>query len=423
MRAGFGNGMNLPIPLKVVGVAAHRKLFDTLPPYIQVGKAPMHRKFRPRLSANLTAEIALLLMMIAPKTISVNAQNAPAPSAPKTADQAFKNIQMVKGIPADQLIPTMQFISASLGVECEYCHVEGSFDKDDKKPKQTARKMMEMMFAINKGHFEDHRAVTCYSCHHGNSRPIGIPLIPAAADTTDRSAPKKEAHPEDPGTNSAAIVDPILEKYVTALGGAASLEKVSSRIEKGSADLAGKQFPIDIYARAPDKRVSVMHLQNGDSVTAFDGTVGWLSVPGRPTQWMGSSEADASRLDADLYLPVRLKQIFSDLRAMPAEKIDGRDVNILQGLREGKLPVIFYFDQKSGLLVRLVRYADTAVGLNPTQIDYADYRDAGGVKIPYRWTVARPRGRFTIQVEQVEQNVPIDEKQFVPPPPQSSDRH
>jgi hypothetical protein len=90
-------------------------------------------------------------------------------------------------------------------------------------------------------------------------------------------------------------------------------------------------------------------------------------------------------------------------------------VSVLQGLREGKPPVNFYFDQQSGLLVRLVRYADTPLGLNPTQIDYADYRDSGGLKTPYRWTIARPSGRFTIQVESVQQDVPIDGGKFVPP--------
>jgi outer membrane lipoprotein-sorting protein len=345
-----------------------------------------------------------------------NAQNGAGPSAPKTTDQAFKNIQTLKGIPADQLIPTMQFITASLGVECEYCHVEGAFDKDDKKPKQTARKMMEMMFAIDKGNFEGHRAVTCYTCHRGNARPVAIPIIAAAADTTKRSEPAKAATAEDQGTNVAAVVDPILEKYIAALGGAASIQTVKSRIAKGSADLAGKQFPIDVYAQAPDKRVSVMHMPNGDSITAYNGTVGWLSVPGRPTQWMSASDADASRLDADLSLPLHMKQIFSDLRVMTPEKIDGRDVDVLQGLRPDRPAVKFYFDRQSGLLVRLVRYTDTALGLNPTQIDYADYRDSGGVKIPYRWTIARPRGQFTIQIESVQQNVPIDERKFVPPP-------
>ena len=62
-----------------------------------------------------------------------------------------------------------------------------------------------------------------------------------------------------------------------------------------------------------------------------------------------------------------------------------------------------------------MRFAETPLGQNPTQIDYADYREADGVKIPYRWTLTRPNGSFTIKVDQVQQNVPIDEKLFVPP--------
>ena len=100
-------------------------------------------------------------------------------AGPKKAEEQFKNIQVLKGIPADQLIPGMQFITASLGVECQFCHVEGAFEKDDKKTKQTARKMMEMMFAINKDNFEGHREVTCYSCHRGSSDPVGTPLVMA----------------------------------------------------------------------------------------------------------------------------------------------------------------------------------------------------------------------------------------------------
>jgi hypothetical protein len=357
--------------------------------------------------------IAIALLMFVMTSSFAVAQNPSGAPAPKTADQQFKNIQTLKGIPADQLIPTMQFISASLGVECEYCHVEGAFDKDDKKPKQFARKMMEMMFAINKNNFENRQAVTCYSCHRGNAHPVAIPVIPAAMEPP--KTPEKEFHEDDQGTNSPAVVDPILEKYIAAIGGASAIQKVISRTEKGTADLSGKQVPIEIYAQAPDKRISIMHVPNGDSITAFNGTVGWLSVPGRPTQWMGTGEADGARLDADLLLPLRIKQIFTDLRLMAPEKIDGHDVNVLQGLREGKPPVNFYLDQQSGLLVRLVRYADTPVGRNPVQIDYADYRDAGGVKIPYRWTIARPRGRFTIQLDQVQQNVPIDGQKFAVP--------
>ena len=94
-------------------------------------------------------------------------------STPKLAEEEYKNIQALKGIPADQVIRSMQFIAASLGVECEYCHVERAFEKDDKKHKVTARKMIGMMMAINKENFEGHREVTCFSCHRGSPNPVG----------------------------------------------------------------------------------------------------------------------------------------------------------------------------------------------------------------------------------------------------------
>src|SRR6201987_5050559 len=89
-----------------------------------------------------------------------SAQRSTGTATPQTAEQVYKNIQVLKGVPADQLIPAMQFITASLGVECQFCHEEGAFEKDDKKPKQTARKMIAMMFATNKDNFEGHREVT-----------------------------------------------------------------------------------------------------------------------------------------------------------------------------------------------------------------------------------------------------------------------
>src|SRR5438477_9946911 len=106
-------------------------------------------------------------------------------SGSKTASQEFKNIQILKDVPADQLISAMQFITASLGVECEYCHVEHAFDKDDKKTKVTARKMMEMMLNINQENFEGHRDVTCYTCHQGGAKPVSIPVIAEHEKTPD----------------------------------------------------------------------------------------------------------------------------------------------------------------------------------------------------------------------------------------------
>lgn len=340
-------------------------------------------------------------------------QTSSGAAAPKLAEEQFKNIQTLKGIPAEQLIPSMQFIAASLGVECEYCHVRGSMEKDDKKPKVTARKMMAMMMAINKDNFEGHREVTCFSCHRGAASPVAIPVI------TDEEAKPAVAEEKKPGEGKPALptAEQLLDKYLAAVGGADALQKINSRMQKGTLTaFGGQHFPIEIYSKAPGKRISIMHLQAGESITAFDGKQGWLGVPGR-VHMMSAAENDAARMDADLYFAAHVKSLYEKFRVDSGEKIDGRDTYLVVGRSENQPPLRLYFDQLSGLLLRMVRYAETPLGRNPTQIDYADYRDANGVKVPFRWTLARPGNRFTVQVENLQQNVPVDDAKFAPPPP------
>ena len=343
-----------------------------------------------------------------------NGPRTPAAAAgPKLAEEEFKNIQALKGIPADQVIPSMQFIAASLGVECEFCHVAHANEKDDKKPKVTARKMINMMMAINKDNFEGHRVVTCYSCHRGSPDPVAIPIL------TDEEPRPAADEGKKPGEAKAMLpsADQLLDKYLAAIGGADALQKITSRVQKGTLTaFGGQHFPVDVYSKAPDKRVSVMHLQGGDSFTGFDGKQGWLSVPGR-VHTMSAAENAAARIDADLYFPAHLKTLYQKFSVDAGEKIDGHDTYLVTGRNEGQPPLRLYMDKESGLLLRLVRYAETPLGRNPTQIDYADYRDADGVKVPFRWTLARPGNRFTIQVEQIQQNVPVDDSKFAPPPP------
>jgi hypothetical protein len=357
--------------------------------------------------------LSVTLALAAARTQSASPQSpATGTAAPKLAEEQFKNIQALKGIPAEQIIPAMQFIAASLGVECEYCHVPHAFEKDDKKPKVTARKMIAMMTAINKDNFEGHREVTCFSCHRGAADPVGTPIL-------TEEGPKPEAGEEKkPGEGKPALpaADQLLDKYLAAIGGADALQKITSRAQKGTLTaFGGQHLPVEVYSKAPDKRFSVMHLQTGDSITAFDGKQGWLSVPNRVHR-MSAAENDAARIDADFYLAVHLKSLREKFRVETGEKVDGRDTYLVVGSAEGQPPVRLYFDQQSGLLLRLVRYAETPLGRNPTQIDYADYRDSNGVKLPFRWTLARPGNRFTIQVDDLQQNVPVDDAKFAPPP-------
>ena len=327
----------------------------------------------------------------------------------QTAEQKFKNIQVLKGIPADQLIPSMQFISASLGVECEYCHVQRAMDKDDKKPKLTARKMITMMTQINADSFKSEREVTCYTCHRGSVHPLGTPIL--SADN-----PAASPAPEEESATAAALpsAQAILDKYLAAVGGAAVLQKIKTRVQTGNIEVTGKKYPIEIYSQAPDNRVSISHLPSGPSVTAFNREAGWLSTP-NGIRRMSSAEQQAARIDAELYFPLQLPRMYQEFEVSSGELINGKATYLVSAKGKGAPGLRLYFDQESGLLVRLIRFAETPLGRNPTEIDYADFRVADGVKLSYRWTLARPNGRFAIQIDAVKQNVPLDEGQFVTP--------
>jgi photosynthetic reaction center cytochrome c subunit len=364
------------------------------------------------------ASLGFLLLCVCSFRTAAQDQAKPASEAPKTAEQQFKNIQVLKDIPADQLIPTMQFIAASLGVECEFCHVEHEMQKDDKKTKVTARKMITMELAINKNHFDNEIDVTCYTCHRGTPHPVGTPILSAEAN---RPAPPKneETAATKPNLPSA---DQILDKYLAAVGGADALMKIKSRVQKGNLAAGPMQAPIEVYSEAPDKRVSISHTQGGESVNAFNGEVGWLSIRNGVHRMTGS-EREAARIDAQLYFPARVRELYKDFSVKPGEDINGHSTYLVIAKASApNQPLLqLYFDQFTGLLLRQMRFAQTPLGRNPTQIDYADYRDAEGVKIPYQWTLTRPNGSFTIKIDQVQQNVAIDPKLFVapsePPPP------
>jgi hypothetical protein len=235
---------------------------------------------------------------------------------------------------------------------------------------------------------------------------VGVPPV-LESDAAPRPATGARPEPANAGT--------VLDRYTAAVGGADAIKKITSRDMKGSILVGGNSSPIEVITKAPNKRVSISQMGSGQSYTAFDGTIGWLGNTGRPAREMSAGEAEAAGLDAEFYLSLRIKEIFQQVRGGRPEEVGGVLCDVLTGTRPGKAPVRLYFDQKTGLLVRMVRYGDTPVGRNPTQIDYADYRDADGVKIPFRWTLARPNGRFTIQIAEVKSNSPVDDGQFSKP--------
>jgi photosynthetic reaction center cytochrome c subunit len=271
--------------------------------------------------------------------------------------------------------------------------------------------------SINKDNFDGHREVTCYSCHHGSTDPVGTP--PVMEETKAILGEPNKSHEKGEGAEPSAAGSPtgyqLFDKYLQAVGGNTAVDTVTSRVMKGSMTFGDRNVPIEIFAKDPDKRMSIAHTPDGDSITAFDGHEGWLGVPGRPVHEMHGPDIAAAAMDADLHFASHLKGMFIQVQVRGTEKIGDHDAYFVLGRREDNTPLRLYFDSQSGLLLRLVRYGETPFGRMPTQLDYADYREVGEVKIPYRWTLSRPSGRFTIQLTEVKQNVPVDDAKFAKP--------
>ena len=353
-------------------------------------------------------------------TVALLCGQSPEPK-PSMAEDVFKNVQVLKGIPVDEFMSTMGVFSAALGMSCEDCHAANdskweNYALDTSPKKLTARRMVGMMTAINKGYFGGRQVVTCYSCHRGSSPPKVTPNLETLYNT-----------PQDPDdtieqARGVASADQILDNYIQALGGAQRLAALTSFIAKGTSAGYGPESdkrPLEIFAKAPARRTTIIHTLNGDSTTTYDGRTAWVAAPLRPVPVLALSGTalEGVRLEAELSFPARIKQTLGQWRSGFPVTINDREAQVVQGTtREGAMAT-FYFDTESGLLVRRIHYANSVIGRVPTQIDYADYRDVAGVKMPFRWTMSWLDGKENVELTEVQPNVPIDAAKFAKPAP------
>ncbi|HYR41474.1 MAG TPA: photosynthetic reaction center cytochrome c subunit family protein [Terriglobia bacterium] len=340
---------------------------------------------------------------------------------PQMAEEVFKNVQVLKGIPVDEFMDTMGMFAASLSLNCIDCHVAESVDKwdrfaDETPLKRTARTMLLMVTAINKENFKGVRSVSCYTCHRGDLRPKVVPSL-----IVQYSAPVEDPNEvEIPPNAKGPSPDEVFSKYIQALGGAQRLASLTSFTASGTFigfETEQTKVPVDIFVKAPAQRTTVVHTRLGDSVRVYDGRAAWIAAPDRPLPLMTltGGNLEGARIDGILSFPTQLRQAFTQWR-VGATAIDDKDVVVLQGTSPRQPPVNLYFDN-SGLLVRVVRLVDTAVGRVPTQIDYSDYREVAGVKMPFHWTVTWTDGQATTELSEVRPNVAIDAARFARPAP------
>lgn len=349
-------------------------------------------------------------------------QAAPQQPRPQMAEEVFKNVQVLKGIPVDEFMDTMGMFSAALTLNCIDCHVAESvstWDKfaDETPLKQTARKMMAMVDAINKANFSGVRSVTCYTCHHGDLRPRVLPSL-AAQYASPVEDPNDVVIVPIPG---GPTVDQVFDKYIQALGGAQRLAALTSYSGKGTYigfETEQTQVPAEIFAKAPNQRQMVVHMAVGDNVRLFDGRTAWVAGSDKPTPLMPltGGNLEGARIDAIVGFPAGLKGAFAQWR-VGATGIDDRLVRVVQGTNPRQPPMNFYFDGETGLLLRVLRLVDTAVGRVPFQVDYSNYRDVAGVKVPFTVTTTWTNGKSTLTLTSAQPNVAIDAAKFNRPAP------
>ena len=325
----------------------------------------------------------------------------------QTAEQRFKNIQIFKGLPATQLDPTMAFISGSLGVRCSYCHVPSQFDKDEKQTKLTARRMIQMVFELNKGSFNGQGAVSCYTCHRGKPTPISIPDV-----GQNLWAPG----PPSPTPATLPSVREILDRYVQALGGAEALMKITNRTVKGSRIGAdGVLVPEEVYQKAPDKLLTITSYPQVVFSNGFNGTQAWAQSSREGKMPVPDQVLAQLKRDAFFYKELKTEEQYSNLSVARKDLVREAETYVIQAKPiDGPIEKLF-FDVKTGLLVRRYTESDTALGKLPLQTDYEDYREVDGVKQPFLIHWALPGRIWGRKIDEIKQNVKLDDAKFNPP--------
>ncbi len=368
-----------------------------------------------RLSACLAAipmSIALLALTArgTPRPESFPRQAAAAPAAEQTAGQAFKNLQILKEIPASKLMPTMFFIAASLGVGCDHCHVTSDsgpwpMEKDDKKEKQTAREMMKMMQAINDQNFSGRLEVTCATCHAGHTEPVALPPIPALGA---KHTEEKPAEAKDQPT-----ADQILDRYVEAIGGAPALAKLTTRSIKGArVSESGRTYTLEIVEKAPNLGLLTSTSPKGEVTRdGFDGATAWNSSDGSAFPSQGLDGARIAR-DAQFFVDTDVKKRYPRRFVVGKDSIGGEDAYLVRAGGHGDVSEMLYFSVNSGLLLRRIVLTQTALGRYDEQTDFSDYRDVDGVKLPFTVTRMEAAARHTEKYSEIKHNVPVDDSIF-----------
>jgi len=218
--------------------------------------------------------------------------------------------------------------------------------------------------------------------------------------------------------------DAVFDKYLQAVGGAQRAGALTNFVATGSnvgyGPEAADKRQTEIYSTGmPLRRSVVIRTSNGLNTLTFDGANAWHAAPLRPVDvlTLAGQELAGAKIDAMLFFPAQVKSIAPRWRVGTPTTIDDQDVDVVQGNAADGIVVTLYFDQKTGLMTRSMRYTDSPVGKIPVQTDYSDYRDVNGVKLPFKFTQTWLDGRDTFELTQIRANANVEASRFAKPAP------
>jgi hypothetical protein len=397
--------------------------------------------------------VALLAGVLA-GALSLSAQQPPqAPPAPpkpgQLAPEYFKNIKVLTKVPADQLRTQMEFFTASLGVQCNFCHVQGQFDSDENPRKDRARKMMAMVDRFNDNPSND-ITVTCATCHHGRVPPERTPTLASVMTQAeaDAAAAARAARGGGPGGGGQGrgpgggapggapgaapgggggqgrgrgaapepkpteTADEVVNKYIQAVGGQAALAQAKTRVSEGTQTTRDLQTtPIKVQEKiSGEYRIDVA--STNPAVRVSTPTAAWSTGQGpNPRDLEGIQAAQVAR-PSEFGIAPGLKTKYTNLTVRRYENVAGKPTIVVDGRRGDVVTESLYFDRESGLLLRRLVQTKTAYGNLAEQIDYSDYRDAGGIKAPFQIKHTTWNQATTETFTDVKVNAPVDDAVF-----------
>ncbi|MBS1716901.1 MAG: c-type cytochrome [Armatimonadetes bacterium] len=310
------------------------------------------------------------------------------------AEKVFKNISTFKGAPARDLMPAMRYMSSSLKVKCTFCHEEQNFAGDNKKEKQTAREMIEMTNGINKTYFEGKQRVTCNSCHNGHNEPSRLPAI-------------EGLNPRHKRIETSVTPGNLIGRYASLVGGDfKSLQLTGTRTdEKGTATC-------EVVQAAPNK----FRAKFGEIITGYNGTVAWASFSGHAFPMWGDNAVQVARAGRTFRTQESFAR-YEKLTISGRETVDGKSCLVARGsIPTDHVQEELYFEEKTGLLLRVATYTESPLGPIPTFVDYDDYRKVGAVLIPFKITATNEEGEVTTyKFTSATPDVDVDDSMFAQP--------